>query len=228
MALAAYRLVGQSVSPTSPTTVKESMVERFKAYVEANKDRFIEELSEFCRQPSISAQNVGMLEMADMVKARLDKLGGQARLLETGGPPAVYAEMGKGEQTLLFYNHYDVQPPDPLDLWETPPFEPTIRDGKIYARGVSDDKGDLMARMQAVEAYQAVFGELPLRLKWLAEGEEETGSPHLAALADKHADLLKADGCLWETGGKDEGERLRGTSIWNCAAKAPRATSTPQ
>jgi len=183
-------------------------VERFKAYVEANKQRFIDELSAFCRQPSISAQNVGMLEMAEMVRAQLDKLGTQSRLLETGGPPAVYAEMGQGERTLLFYNHYDVQPPDPLDLWESPPFEPTIRDGKIYARGVSDDKGDLMARIQAVETYQAVFGELPLRLRWLAEGEEETGSPHLAALAYKHADLLKADGCLWETGGKDEGDRF--------------------
>ena len=183
-------------------------MERFKAYVAANRERFLEELTDFCRQPSISTQNVGIAEMAELVKAQFEKLGAQVRMLETGGPPAVFAEMGQGERTLLCYNHYDVQPPDPLEEWHSPPFEPTIRDGKIYARGVADDKGDLMARIQAVETYLAIFGELPLRLKFFAEGEEETGSPHLAPLAEQHADLLRADGCLWETGDKDAEERF--------------------
>lgn len=183
-------------------------MERFKAYVEANRERFLEELADFCRQPSISAQNVGVAEMAEMVKARLEKLGAQVQMLETGGPPAIFAEMGQGERTLLCYNHYDVQPPDPLEEWHSPPFEPTIREGRLYARGVADDKGDLMARLQAVEAYLAVFNELPLRLKFFVEGEEETGSPHLAPLAKQYAHLLRADGCLWESGGKDEEERF--------------------
>jgi len=183
-------------------------VERFRAYVQANRERFLAELADFCRQPSISAQNVGIAEMADLVKAHFLRLGAQVQILETGGPPVVYADIGQGERTLLCYNHYDVQPPDPLDLWLSPPFEPTIRDGKIYVRGVADDKGDLMARIQAVETYLAVFGDLPLRLKFFAEGEEETGSPHLAQLAERHADLLQADGCLWETGGKDEEDRV--------------------
>lgn len=183
-------------------------MERFRAYVEANRERFIQELSDFCRQPSISTQNVGIAEMAELVKAHFERLGAQVQVLQTGGPPAIFAEIGQGERTLLCYNHYDVQPPDPLEEWHSPPFEPTIGEGKLYARGVADDKGDLMARIQAVETYLAVFGELPLRLKFFVEGEEETGSPHLAALAEQYADLLRADGCLWETGGKDEGERL--------------------
>jgi len=183
-------------------------MERFKAYVEANRERFASELADFCRQPSISAQNVGMAEMAAIVKAHFERLGASVQVLETGGPAVVFAEIGEGERTLLCYNHYDVQPPDPLDEWDSPPFEPTIRDGRIYARGVADDKGDLVARIQAVEAYLAVFGELPLRLRFFVEGEEEIGSPHLAPLAEQHADLLRADGCLWESGGKDEEERF--------------------
>lgn len=183
-------------------------MKRFKAYVEANRNRFIRELAEFCRQPSISAHNLGISEMADLVRHHLERVGAQVRILETGGPPAIFAEVGAGERTLLSYNHYDVQPPDPLDEWLSPPFEPTIRDGKMFARGVADDKGDLMARIQAVEAYLAVYGELPLRFTFFTEGEEETGSPHLKALADQHADLLRADGCLWETGGKDEEDRF--------------------
>jgi acetylornithine deacetylase/succinyl-diaminopimelate desuccinylase-like protein len=108
----------------------------------------------------------------------------------------------------LVYDHYDVQPPDPLDLWESEPFDPQIREGKLYARGVSDNKGDLLARIQSVEAYRATIGELPLKIKWVIEGEEEVGSPHVASFAEENAALLTADGCLWEAGGKDESERL--------------------
>lgn len=184
-------------------------MEQFNAYVEDNAERFIEELKEFCGQPSISTQNVGLEEMAELVRARLERLGAEVRLMPVDdGPPVVFAELGQGGRTLLIYNHYDVQPPDPLEEWESPPFEPTIREGKFYARGAADNKGNLMARIQAIEAYRAAFGELPLRIKFVVEGEEEVGSPHLTSFAAAHQAILAADGCLWESGGKDEAERF--------------------
>jgi acetylornithine deacetylase/succinyl-diaminopimelate desuccinylase-like protein len=184
-------------------------MEQFDTYVKENAERFIEELKEFCRQPSISTQNVGLEEMAELVRARLERLEAEVRLIPVDdGPAVVFAQLGQGERTLLIYDHYDVQPPDPLEEWESSPFEPTVREGKFYARGVADNKGDLMARIQAVEAYRVAFGELPLRIKFVVEGEEETGSPHLAQLAQENRDLLAADGCLWESGGKDEAERF--------------------
>ncbi|RME42912.1 MAG: M20/M25/M40 family metallo-hydrolase, partial [Chloroflexi bacterium] len=102
-----------------------------------------------------------MCEMADLVAGRLRRLGAAPQLIATeGAPPVVYAELGDGPGTLLIYNHYDVQPPEPLELWETDPFEPTIRDGKLYARGVADNKGSMLARMQAVEAWLEIMGDL--------------------------------------------------------------------
>jgi acetylornithine deacetylase/succinyl-diaminopimelate desuccinylase-like protein len=187
---------------------KGEAMEKFDAYVEANAERFIEELKEFCRQPSIAAQGIGLEEMGELVQARLEKVAAEVRLMPVDdGPPIIYAELGEGQRTLLFYNHYDVQPPDPLDLWDSGPFAPQVREGKLYARGVADNKGDLLARLQAIEAYQAILGELPLKIKCVFEGEEEVGSPHLASFAAEHADLLAADGCLWETGRKDESGR---------------------
>ena len=180
-------------------------MDKFNAYVDANAGRFIAELQEVCRQPSISAQNVGLEETARMVLERLKQVGAEARLLQVeGAPPVVYGELGQGPRTLLIYNHYDVQPPEPLELWESEPFDPQIRQGAIYARGVADNKGNLMARLQAIEAWQATQGELPLRVKFVFEGEEEVGSPHLARFVAEHRGLLEgADGCLWESGYKD-------------------------
>lgn len=180
-------------------------MDKFNAYVDANAGRFIAELQEVCRQPSISAQNVGLEETARMVLERLRQVGAEARLLQVeGAPPVVYGELGQGPRTLLIYNHYDVQPPEPLELWESDPFDPQIRQGAIYARGVADNKGNLMARLQAIEAWQATQGELPLRVKFVYEGEEEVGSPHLARFVAEHRGLLEgADGCLWESGYKD-------------------------
>ncbi len=231
-------------------------MERFNTYVEDNAERFIEELKEFCRQPSISTQNVGLEEMAELVRARLERLGAEVRLIPVAdGPPVVFAETsasgsaedirlssvealtseasveprGQGERTLLFYNHYDVQPPDPLEEWESPPFEPTIREGKLYARGAADNKGNLMVRIQAIEAYRAAFGELPLRIKFVVEGEEEVGSPHLAQFARENRDLLAANGCLWESGRKDEAERfvislgLKGIAYLELRAKGAKS-----
>jgi acetylornithine deacetylase/succinyl-diaminopimelate desuccinylase-like protein len=184
-------------------------MEQFQAYVEASRSRFLDELKALCAQPSIAAQGIGLEEAAALIEHRMERLGARVqRFVIEDGPPILCAEVGQGERTLLIYNHYDVQPPDPLDEWETPPFEPSVRNGRLYARGVADDKGDLLCRLQAVEAYQAAVGPLPLRLRFIVEGEEEVGSPHLGVFARPHPDLLQADGCLWETGEKDSARRF--------------------
>ncbi len=177
----------------------------FHQYAVNNRERFIQELKDFASQPSVAAQNLGMEEMAQKVIARLNRLGAQARLVPVeGGFPVVYGEIGDGDRTLLIYDHYDVQPPEPFELWDSPPWEPTIRDGKIFARGVSDNKGDLLLRIQAVESWLATEGALPLKIKWVIEGEEEIGSPNLGKFVRANRSLIEgADGCLWEFGAKD-------------------------
>ena len=104
-------------------------MEKFNAYIEANTERFIDEVKDFCRQPSIATQGIGLEEMAELVRARLERLGAEVRLMPVNdGPPVIYGHLGEGQRTLLLYNHYDVQPPDPLDLWESDPFTPEIRE----------------------------------------------------------------------------------------------------
>lgn len=180
----------------------------FHEYVAQNRERFLNELKDFTSQPSVAAQNLGMHEMAGKVLARLQKLGAQTKLIPVeGGFPVVYGELGEGDKTLLIYDHYDVQPPEPLDLWTSPPWEPEIRDGKFYARGVADNKGDLLLRLQAVESWLATEGALPLKIKWVIEGEEEIGSPNLGKFVRENRGLVQgADGCLWEFGAKDSHE----------------------
>ncbi len=180
----------------------------FDDFLAEQQDRFMAELATFVAQPSVAATGQGMKEMVALVRQRLERIGTTVQQIPTGGAPILYAELGDGPRTLLIYNHYDVQPPDPIDLWTTPPFVPSVREGKLYARGVSDNKGDLSCRLHAIEAWQKTIGPLPLKIKWVIEGEEEIGSPHLAAFAQQHAALLQADGCLWETGGKNEDERM--------------------
>ncbi|RMF51177.1 MAG: M20/M25/M40 family metallo-hydrolase [Anaerolineae bacterium] len=175
------------------------------AYLTQHLDESLSELAALCAQPSVAAQNLGMKEAAEMVAEMLRKRGFAVQIFPTGGAPVVFGER-KGRnpnKTLLIYNHYDVQPPEPLDLWESPPFEPTIRDGHMYARGVSDDKGHLVSRLFAIDALLATEGELPCNVKFIVEGEEEIGSVHLPEFVRTHADLLAADGCLWEFGGVD-------------------------
>src|SRR5437867_5119144 len=181
----------------------------FDAFVRAREREYIDELKVLIRQPTVSAQGIGIPETARIVLDRAKKRGGIAAeaLTVDGGPPTIVGETGRGERTLLVYNHYDVQPPDPLDEWATPPFEPTERDGFLYGRGVSDNKGNLMARLQAIDSYRATIGELPLRVRVLYEGEEESGSAHLAAFVERFGDQLKADGCIWEAGYKDAAGR---------------------
>ncbi len=116
-------------------------------------------------------------------------------------------EIGSGERTVLVYDHFDVQPPDPLEEWTSPPFELAARDGHLYGRGVADNKGNLLARLQAIECYREAIGELPLRVRFLFEGEEEIGSSHLRAFVEAYRERLVADGCIWEAGYKDAGGR---------------------
>src|SRR5918997_5910925 len=179
--------------------------------VDGLKNDLLGELEEFLRMPSISARkedgSAGFRECAEWVAGKLVEAGAEARIMETEGHPVVYAEVGEGERTLLSYGHYDVQPPEPLELWESEPFEPTVRDGGLYARGVADDKGDVLARIQALRLYQEERGPLPFKLKFLIEGEEEVGSPNLAPFVRDNADLLRAEACLWEGSLKDEAGR---------------------
>jgi acetylornithine deacetylase/succinyl-diaminopimelate desuccinylase-like protein len=164
-------------------------------YIEAHRDRFLAELCALLRQPSISAQDVGVTECAELVRHFMADAGAEARLIPTGGYPVVYGEVpapGAG-RTVLIYGHYDVQPPDPLEAWKTPPFEPSIRAGRIYARGAGDNKGQMFAHLKAVEAVLRTRGRLPVTLKLCFEGEEEISSPHLPAFVSAHRDLLAAD-----------------------------------
>lgn len=173
-------------------------------YLEKNLPDSLEELKMLCAQPSVAAQNLGMNEAAQLVESMLKKRGFQTQILETGGHPAVFAERsGTSDKTILIYNHYDVQPAEPLELWTSPPFEPEEREGKLYGRGISDDKGHLVSRLFAIDSILDELGELPCNVKFIIEGEEEIGSVHLPAFVEDHQDLLQADACIWEFGGVD-------------------------
>ena len=179
------------------------------AHIDGHFEGTVARLQAFCRQPSIAAQGVGMGEMARLVHGALEGAGARAELEPTAGYPVVVGRFeGAGPKTLMFYNHYDVQPPEPLELWDSPPFAPEVRDGHLYARGVADNKGNLVARLAAVEAWLAIRGELPVNVLFVVEGEEEIGSPNLGRFAEDHTDKLRADGCVWESGYKDTKGRL--------------------
>ena len=171
------------------------------AYIEKHSRRFVDELKELCTFPSISNHGLDAVRPArDWLADRLSRFTDRVETLDAGGMPALYAEVkGKGRRKLLLYQHYDVQPVDPLELWQSPPFEPVEKDGRIVARGVADDKADVMARIHALETLKEL-GEIPVTLRFLVEGEEEIGSKTFEKIAHDHADKLKADGCLWESG----------------------------
>jgi acetylornithine deacetylase/succinyl-diaminopimelate desuccinylase-like protein len=170
-----------------------------KVDVEAIERETIELLDGLCRLPSVSAEGVALAETADFVESLLAESGFETRQLRAdAGPPAVWGELrGESEWTLLLYNHYDVQPVDPIELWDSPPFEPTIRDGKLFARGTADNKAQIALRLATIRA----LGDAPpVTIRWIIEGEEEVASPNFDELIRRHADLLRADGCLWEGG----------------------------
>jgi acetylornithine deacetylase/succinyl-diaminopimelate desuccinylase-like protein len=171
-------------------------------------------LNQYLKFPTVSAQNMAIPETVKFVVKMIENAKGEAEVLDDlGGNPVIYGffpagSNGDSTKTLLFYNHYDVQPPDPLDEWESDPFEPTIREGKLFARGVADNKGDLVARLTAIKVLQNVQGGLPCNIKFLIEGEEEIGSPNLAPYLEKYRERFQADACIWEFGGKDEQDRI--------------------
>jgi acetylornithine deacetylase/succinyl-diaminopimelate desuccinylase-like protein len=174
------------------------IMQAWKDYQEKNKDRFLDELLELLRIPSVSANSdhkADMRKCAEKVQQRLLEAGADtAKVLETTGHPAVYAEkiVDPSKPTVLVYGHYDVQPPDPLNLWHSGPFDPVIRDGRIYARGSADDKGQFYMHVKALEILSKT-NSLQNNVKFLIEGEEEVGSPHLAEFVAAHKDLLKCD-----------------------------------
>jgi acetylornithine deacetylase/succinyl-diaminopimelate desuccinylase-like protein len=168
------------------------------AFFTANAPRIRDELFSLLRIPSVSARSehaADTARAADWVADSLRAVGLQASVYPTAGHPIVVGEWrgAPGAPTVLIYGHYDVQPPEPLELWRSPPFEPTIREGKIFARGSVDDKGQLFVHVKALEAHLTVRGSLPINILFLAEGEEEIGSPNLTSFVEEHASLLKAD-----------------------------------
>ena len=173
-------------------------------YLHNNLDSSLDELGELCKIPTISALNLNLIEGAEYVGSLLEKRGFTVEIHPTHGAPIVYAERkGRSNKTLLFYNHYDVQPPEPLELWTSPPFEPVVRDGKLFARGVSDDKGHILSRLFAIDAILDSEGELPCHVKFVIEGEEETSSENVSDFVITYKDKLASDACIWEFGSVD-------------------------
>ena len=180
--------------------------EKFKRYVEDNVDAFVREIMELVSQPTVSARKEGIEETAALVEKLLGSIGATTKVLRIeGAAPLVYGELKakSATKTLLFYNHYDVQPEEPLELWKSPPFKPEVRDGVLYGRGASDDKGELVSRLKTVEAFLKTSGDLPCNVKFCFEGEEETGSVHLEEYVEQNSELFKADAVIWEYGTLD-------------------------
>ena len=170
-------------------------MDRVHRYIDEHRGEALETLNGLVRQPSISAQDKGVKECARYLADLLDGLGIAAEVIPTETQPIVYAEIIRDPQayTLLCYGHYDVQPPEPLELWETPPFEPTLRDGKLYGRGTGDNKGQLITHVLAANAWTEAAGGPPINLKFVFEGEEESGSRSLAGFVRDHRAKLAAD-----------------------------------
>ena len=177
-------------------------------YLEQHGDRFVSELRELCAIPSEATDPSALDAAARWCGERLTSAGAESHELRVEGAPAlVVGETGAGKRTLICVQHYDVQPAVPLDLWRSPPYDPAVRDGAVFARGVDDNKGHLLLRIQAVEAYRALNGELPLRVRFLIEGEEESGSSNLARILALDATLTDGDGALKEGGAIDAAGR---------------------
>lgn len=184
---------------------------------EAIERRFagaVADLQRYLRQPSVAAQHHGIGETVGICCDLITQAGGSFQVLDDcGGNPVIYADFpagprGNPNRTLLFYNHYDVQPAEPLDEWTSPAWAAEIREGRLYARGAADNKGEQVVRFTALQALRDVDGGLPCRVKFLIEGEEEVGSASLPRYLQKHKDLFAADACIWEFGGRDEMERV--------------------
>jgi acetylornithine deacetylase/succinyl-diaminopimelate desuccinylase-like protein len=174
-------------------------------------ERNLKILEDFLKIPTISAQNKGLKEARDFLTSILRELNFEVRVFPK--EEVIFASTrdnsSQSKKTLLFYNHYDVQPPEPLSQWQSEPFQPVVKDGRIIARGVADNKGDLIVRLLAVkELLQEAQGKLPCKVKFILDGQEEIGSPNLEKFARAHPKLLEADGCIWEGGSRTSEGRL--------------------
>lgn len=181
-------------------------------YVDSNMNPLISDLQTLIRQPSVSAKNEGIEDCAKLVKKLLKKSGIHSEILQLkkGVAPVVYGEVKSKQnpsKTLMFYNHYDVQPAEPFDLWEFPPFSGTRKGNKVFGRGATDDKGELITRIKAVEACLETTGDVPCNIKFLVEGEEETGSAHIDDYLKKYKTKFSCDGVIWEFGYVDAKNR---------------------
>lgn len=172
------------------------MINQIDSYLKQAKSQQLQRLKEVVAQPSVSATNQGVEACAILLKKLLKEIGFNTQILPTKGHPVVFGEI-KSKQTdsltVLFYGHYDVQPPDPLSKWHSPPFEPTVRNNRLYGRGTGDNKGQFMAHVEAVKAYLDLFDDVPCNVKIILEGEEESGSPHLWDFVSQHQQLLDCD-----------------------------------
>jgi len=181
-------------------------------HVDSHMNNLISDLQTLIRQPSVSAKNEGIEECASLVQKLLKKSGINSELLrlKKGVAPIVYGEIKSKQnpkKTLMFYNHYDVQPAEPFDLWEFPPFSATRKGNKIFGRGATDDKGELITRIKAVEACLKTTGDVPCNIKFVIEGEEETGSAHIEDYLKKFKKKFSCDGVIWEFGYVDAKNR---------------------
>lgn len=209
------------------------MIQAVTDYLEAHRQEHLDELLEFLRIPSISADSTkagSVREAAHFVANKLRAAKLATEVIETEGHPLVYAEwlQAPGAPTILIYGHYDVQPPDPLNLWISPPFEPTLRDGNIYARGATDDKGQMYTHVKAVEAWMNVVGKLPVNVKFLIEGEEEVGSEaitrYLATAKQKLAcdAVVISDTCMFAPDTPAITYGLKGIAYFEVIARGPK------
>ncbi len=199
-------------------------------WIERNRETYLDRLFDYLRLPSISAHGEGIVETAEHIAGVIRGIGLETEILPTAGWPVVLARRSDrpSRPTVLLYGHYDVQPPDPLDDWISPPFEPTVRNGRIYARGVGDNKGQHFANLLAIEALLASLGELPCNVLVLLEGEEEIGSPRLAPFVEEHRDRLDADLVITSDGPVNESGRsclvfgVRGVALFELRARGAR------
>ncbi|MEM4408819.1 MAG: M20/M25/M40 family metallo-hydrolase, partial [Candidatus Caldarchaeum sp.] len=170
--------------------------------IEKNKEKYLEWASRLISIPSVSAHKSGLNECAEAVADLFEKAGLRSSVYDNeAGGPFVLGELNtEAHATLMFYNHYDVQPADPLERWSSPPFTPAVKDGCLYGRGAADNKGNIAARLAAVDALLETLGEVPVNVKMFVEGSEEVGSPGLEKFVEKQKDRLFADGCIWEYG----------------------------
>ena len=180
--------------------------ETVSAVIEKNQAAYINDLLKGIAQPSLAGTGEGIQAMSAIVAEKLRSLGFDVEIIPTEhNCPAIFAERkGASDRSILFYNHYDVQPADPLTEWVSGPFEPEIRNDTIYGRGAMDDKGHLYCRIAAVEAMLEAWGELPCTIRFIVEGEEEIGSPDLKTVVEQWKDRLHSDLCLWEFGDVDD------------------------